>query len=149
MVLRFSINNHLLEAGIDEVGRGCLAGDIFAAAVILPKDFFHPLLNDSKQVKPSIREQLTPYIKQHAIAYNIAVAKIETIEKINILQATFLAMNLAIEGLKITPQFLAIDGNCFNPQKNIPYTCCKQGDTLYMHIAAASILAKTARDEYM
>lgn len=149
MALCFSLYTHLIEAGVDEVGRGCLAGDVFAAATILPKDFFHPLLNDSKQVKSATREELAIYIKKHAIAYHIASVNVEKIESINILQATFLAMHKAIDGLQIIPEHLAIDGNKFNPYKNIAHTCCKKGDAHYMHIAAASILAKTTRDAYM
>lgn len=141
--------NILIEAGCDEAGRGCYAGPVFAAAVILPTNFYHVLLNDSKQVKEKDRNELRIFIELNALAF--AVAKIDNneIDKINILKASFKAMHKAIDKLKITPQFLAIDGNRFYGYKNIPHQCIIKGDGKYANIAAASILAKTYRDEYM
>jgi ribonuclease HII len=139
----------LTEAGCDEAGRGCLAGPVFAAAVILPQDFRHPLLNDSKQLKESQRNELRVVIEQQAIAYAVASIDNEEIDRINILKASFKAMHEALARLLIQPQMLLIDGNRFNPYGNIPHTCVIQGDGIYASIAAASILAKTYRDEYM
>ncbi|WP_343304891.1 ribonuclease HII [Chitinophaga niabensis] len=139
----------LTEAGCDEAGRGCLAGPVFAAAVILPRDFRHPLLNDSKQLKESQRDELRVVIEQKAIAYAVASIDNEEIDRINILKASFKAMHEALARLLIQPQMLLIDGNRFNPYGNIPHTCVIQGDGIYASIAAASILAKTYRDEYM
>lgn len=139
----------LTEAGCDEAGRGCLAGPVFAAAVILPRDFHHPLLNDSKQLKERQRDELRVVIEQKAIAYAVASIDNEEIDRINILKASFKAMHEALARLLIKPQLLLIDGNRFNPYGNIPHTCVIQGDGIYASIAAASILAKTYRDEYM
>ena len=139
----------LTEAGCDEAGRGCLAGPVFAAAVILPRDFRLPLLNDSKQLKESERDELRVVIEQKAIAYAVASIDNEEIDRINILKASFKAMHEALARLLIQPQMLLIDGNRFNPYGNIPHTCVIQGDGIYASIAAASILAKTYRDEYM
>jgi ribonuclease HII len=139
----------LTEAGCDEAGRGCLAGPVFAAAVILPRDFRHPLLNDSKQLKESHRDELRVVIEEKAIAYAVASIDNEEIDRINILKASFKAMHEALARLLIQPQMLLIDGNRFNPYGNIPHTCVIQGDGIYASIAAASILAKTYRDEYM
>ncbi len=139
----------LTEAGCDEAGRGCLAGPVFAAAVILPAGFFHPLLNDSKKVLPRQRKELRAYIEQHAVAYCVASVDHEEIDRINILKASFKAMHLAIEGLKQIPGLLLIDGNRFPSYKSIPHHCIIKGDGKYASIAAASILAKTYRDEYM
>ena len=143
------INKQLIEAGIDEAGRGCYAGPVFAAAVILPKDFYHPLLNDSKLVSEKNRDILRPIIVKESIAYAVANVSNEEIDKINILQASFKAMHHAIEKLKLKPQHLLIDGNKFKPFKKIPHTCVVKGDSKYASIAAASILAKTYRDEFM
>ena len=137
------------EAGVDEAGRGCYAGPVFAAAVILPADFFHPLLNDSKQVTEKHRSLLRPIIEKESIAWAVAMVGNDDIDQINILQASFKAMHLAIEQLKQVPDFLLIDGNRFKPYNNIPHNCIIKGDGLYASIAAASILAKTHRDEYM
>ena len=137
------------EAGVDEAGRGCYAGPVFAAAVILPGDFFHPLLNDSKQVTEKHRALLRPIIEKESIAWAVAMMSNDDIDQINILQASFKAMHLAIEQLKQVPDFLLIDGNRFKPYNNIPHNCIIKGDGLYASIAAASILAKTHRDEYM
>ena len=139
----------LIEAGCDEAGRGCLAGPVFAAAVILPKDFFHPLLNDSKQVPEKHRLELRDFIESNAISYSVAKIDNNEIDRINILKASFKAMHQAVKKLSIPPGFLLIDGNRFTPYKKIPYQCIIQGDTIYSSIAAASILAKTYRDEYM
>lgn len=139
----------LIEAGCDEAGRGCLAGPVFAAAVILPKKFAHPLLNDSKQVTAKHREELRLVIEEKAIAWAVASIDNEEIDSINILKASFKAMHLALDGLIKKPQLLLIDGNRFIPYKKIPHHCIIKGDATYMSIAAASILAKTYRDEYM
>jgi ribonuclease HII len=139
----------LLEAGCDEAGRGCLAGPVFAAAVILPPDFHHPLLNDSKQVTPANRELLRTYIEDHAIAYAVASASVEEIDQENILNASFLAMHRAIAQLNPIPQLILVDGNRFKAYAGIPHQCFVKGDSQYAAIAAASILAKTYRDEYM
>lgn len=137
------------EAGLDEAGRGCYAGPVFAAAVILPVDFHHPLLNDSKQVSEKNRELLRPIIEKEAIAFAVASASVEEIDSINILQASYLAMHSAIAVLKKKPEFLLIDGNRFKPYPKIQHTCVIKGDGKFASIAAASILAKTYRDEYM
>lgn len=139
----------LLEAGSDEAGRGCYAGPVFAAAVILPRDFHHPLLNDSKQVSASQRELLKTVIESAAISYAVASVDNEEIDRINILKASYKAMHLAIEQLHLTPELLLIDGNRFIPYKKIPHHCIVKGDGKYASIAAASILAKTYRDAHM
>ena len=140
---------NLPEAGCDEAGRGCYAGPVFAAAVILPEGFYHPLLNDSKQVKEQQRYILRDFIEANAIAFAVGNVNNEEIDQINILKASFKAMHLAIDQLKIKPGFLLIDGNRFIPYGNIPHHCIIKGDGKYAHIAAASILAKTYRDDYM
>jgi ribonuclease HII len=140
---------NLIEAGCDEAGRGCLAGPVFAAAVILPDDFEHHLLNDSKQLTEEIRYQLRIEIEQKAVVYAVASVDNSEIDKINILNASFLAMHRAIEKLSLVPQFLIIDGNRFNKYGNVPHQCIVEGDAKYLSIAAASILAKTYRDDYM
>jgi len=139
----------LLEAGCDEAGRGCLAGPVFAAAVILPDDFEHELLNDSKQLTEEIRYELRVEIEQRAIAHAVGVVDNIEIDAINILNASFLAMHRAIEKLRLAPQFLIIDGNRFNKYRSVPHHCIVEGDAKYFSIAAASILAKTYRDDYM
>ena len=138
-----------IEAGCDEAGRGCLAGPVFAAAVILPPHFFHPLLNDSKQVKEEDRTTLRYFIERHAIAYAVASVDHAEIDRINILKASFKAMHLALDKLHLRPGFLIIDGNRFTAYNTTPHACIIQGDGIYASIAAASILAKTYRDEYM
>jgi ribonuclease HII len=148
-MLQSFFQNQLTEAGCDEAGRGCLAGPVFAAAVMLPRDFFHPLLNDSKQVAEKQREELRIFIEQHALDFSVAMVDHEEIDRINILQASFKAMHLAIHKLRKLPQLLLIDGNRFNPYSNIPHECIIQGDEQFASIAAASILAKTYRDDYM
>jgi len=137
------------EAGCDEAGRGCLAGPVVAAAVILPKDFKNELLNDSKKISEKNRNKLRIIIEAEATSWGIGFVSPNEIDKINILQASFLAMHRAIEQLQAKPKHLVIDGNKFNPFKKIPHTCIIKGDGKYMNIAAASILAKTHRDELM
>ena len=141
--------HEFIEAGCDEAGRGCLAGPVFAAAVILPADFEHALLNDSKLIAEPLRYELRTEIEQKAIAYAVASVDSLEIDEINILNASFLAMHRAIEKLHLAPQFLIIDGNRFNKHPNIPHACVVKGDSKYFSIAAASILAKTYRDDYM
>jgi ribonuclease HII len=148
-MLKGFYQTELIEAGLDEAGRGCLAGPVFAAAVILPGNFFHPLLNDSKQVKEENRNELRKIIEQEATAYAVASVDNHEIDSINILRASFKAMHLALDQLKKKPQLLLIDGNRFIKYKKIPHQCIVKGDSLYTSIAAASILAKTYRDEYM
>jgi ribonuclease HII len=137
------------EAGCDEAGRGCLAGPVFAAAVILPDGFYHSQLNDSKQLSLKQREILRPIIEGSALAWAVARVEPEEIDEINILNASFLAMHRALAQLKITPDFLLIDGPRFNPYSGIPHSCEIRGDGRFMSIAAASVLAKTHRDDYM
>ena len=139
----------LTEAGLDEAGRGCLAGPVFAAAVILPKAFSHPLLNDSKQVTPKNRNELRSIIEESALAFAVAGIDNEEIDRINILKASFKAMHRALDQLKAKPQLLLIDGNRFIKYKRTPHRCIVKGDATFTSIAAASILAKTYRDEYM
>ena len=139
----------LLEAGIDEAGRGCYAGPVFAAAVILPRDFYHPLLNDSKQVTKANRELLREVICSDSLAWSVAQVSPTEIDRINILQATYRAMHKAISGLTTQPEMLLIDGNRFRPYASIPHICMIKGDGKLANIAAASILAKTFRDDYM
>lgn len=149
MLKPYFSNKEIIECGCDEAGRGCLAGPVVAAAVVLPPDFSHPLLNDSKQLTDKQRRLLRPIIEENAIAHSVAFVSNEEIDKINILQASFLAMNNAVKGLSITPELLLIDGNRFKNQTEIPFQCVVKGDSLYQSIAAASILAKTYRDDYM
>lgn len=148
-MLKFNFSNFPSECGTDEAGRGCLSGPVTAAAVILPKDFKNSILNDSKQVSEKKRDFLRPYIEEHALAYSVAHVFPETIDKINILNASILAMHKAIETLKTKPEFIIVDGNRFKPFQNIPSKTIIKGDSKYLSIAAASILAKTYRDEYM
>lgn len=138
-----------IEAGIDEAGRGCYAGPVFAAAVILPGDFFHPLLNDSKQLNEKQRDLLRPIIEKESMAFAVAAIDNKVIDEINILQASFKAIHCCVDELKIKPGFLLIDGNHFKPYRSIPHQCIIKGDGKYASIAAASILAKTYRDEFM
>lgn len=139
----------VIEAGCDEAGRGCLAGDVYAAAVILPPDFTNELLNDSKQLNESQRYQLREVIEQEAVAWAVGIVTAEEIDKINILRASILAMHRAVDALKVRPEHLLIDGNKFNPYPGITHNTVVKGDATYMSIAAASILAKTYRDDYM
>jgi ribonuclease HII len=139
----------LIEAGCDEAGRGCLAGPVVAAAVILPQNFYLEGLNDSKKLTHKKRDELRPLIEKNALAWAVATVDHEEIDRINILNASFLAMHRAIEKLKIQPEYLSIDGNRFKAYPQIPHTCVIKGDGKYLNIAAASILAKTHRDEFM
>ncbi|HVM87284.1 MAG TPA: ribonuclease HII [Puia sp.] len=148
-MLKKKYQSVLIEAGCDEAGRGCFAGPVFAAAVILPQKFYHPLLNDSKQVKEENRYILRDFIEKNAAAYAVAQVDHDEIDRINILNASFKAMHLALDKLKIKPQFLLIDGNRFKPYNEIPHKCIIEGDAMYASVAAASILAKTYRDDYM
>lgn len=148
MLKRF-LHEDIIEAGLDEAGRGCYAGPVYAAAVILPKDFYHPLLNDSKQVNEKNRNILRTYIEEHALAWSVAYCSVEEIESLNILKASFTAMHKAIDGLKKKPGFLLVDGNRFIKYKTMAHLCIVGGDAEYASIAAASILAKTWRDEHM
>ena len=141
--------NELIEAGCDEAGRGCLAGPVFAAAVILPKDFQHEVLTDSKQLTEKERYELRTYIETEALAFAVGQVDHLEIDRINILNASFLAMHRALEQLSVTPQLILVDGNRFKSYKEIPHECIVQGDGKYFSIAAASILAKTYRDDYM
>jgi len=138
-----------IEAGCDEAGRGCLAGPVFAAAVILPKNFSHPKLNDSKKLTAKQRDALRIIIENEAVAYSVQLCTPKEIDKINILNASILAMHRAIDSLKAKPEFLLIDGNRFKPYPNISHKCIVKGDSKFASIAAASVLAKTYRDEYM
>ncbi|MFN6294592.1 MAG: ribonuclease HII [Bacteroidota bacterium] len=138
-----------LEAGLDEAGRGCYAGPVFAAAVILPKDFHHPLLNDSKQLKEKQRDTLRPIIEKEAISFAVSQISHEEIDQINILKASIKAMHQAVTLLKKKPGLLLVDGNRFIPFKKIPHQCFVKGDGRFASIAAASILAKTYRDQWM
>lgn len=138
-----------IEAGCDEVGRGCLAGPVVAAAVILPKSYSHEILNDSKQLNREERLQLREEIQRDAIAWAVAEVSSEEIDKINILKASFKAMHIALDNLKIKPDLLLVDGNRFEPYGELPFECIIKGDATYLSIAAASVLAKTYRDELM
>jgi len=140
---------NVVEVGTDEAGRGCLAGPVVAAAVILPAHFEHPFLNDSKQLTEKQREQLRPFIEENALAFAVGFVFQDKIDEINILQASILAMHIAIEKLTIIPQHIIVDGNKFKPFKNIPHTTIVKGDAKFMSIAAASVLAKTYRDDFM
>lgn len=139
----------IIEAGCDEAGRGCLAGDVYAAAVILPPDFKNDLLNDSKQLTEAQRYQLREVIEREAVAWAVGIVTAAEIDKINILRASILAMHRAVDALKVRPEHLLIDGNKFNPYPGITHNTVVKGDATYMSIAAASILAKTYRDDYM
>ena len=139
----------LVEAGCDEAGRGCLAGSVFAAAVILPPDFYHPLLNDSKQMTERRREQLRAIIEREAVAWSVQEVTAERIDIINILNASIEGMNLAIRALSTMPEYIVVDGNRFHTDLTIPWRTIVKGDGKYANIAAASVLAKTHRDEYM
>lgn len=148
-MLKSFFRKNEIEAGCDEAGRGCLAGPVFAAAVILPKRFKHPLLNDSKLMSEKHRELLRPIIEEKAIAWAVAQVDPLEIDDINILNASFLAMHRSVDQLKTTPTLLLIDGNRFNPYPNIVHKCIIKGDSKFRSIAAASVLAKTYRDDFM
>lgn len=138
-----------VEAGCDEAGRGCLAGPVFAAAVILPKDFVHPVLTDSKQLNAKQRNSLRQVIQREALSWAVGVVDPAEIDRINILNASFLAMHRALDQLQVRPTSLLIDGNRFKPYQRIPFYCMVKGDARFLSIAAASVLAKTYRDDYM
>lgn len=148
-MLKSYYQKSFIEAGCDEAGRGSYAGPVFAAAVILPETFCHPLLNDSKLLTATEREALRPLIEEAAVAYAVAKVDVEEIDAINILRASLKAMHHAIEQLAVTPSFLLIDGNYFTPYPKVPHRCFVKGDGTYAAIAAASILAKTYRDDHM
>jgi ribonuclease HII len=148
MLLPF-YQDKFVEAGLDEAGRGCYAGPVFAAAVILPKSFHHPLLNDSKQLNEKERDLLRPIIENESISFSVCQVSNEEIDSINILQASFKAMHLSLKKLQVQPELLLVDGNRFKRYKKIKHHCIVGGDGIYSSIAAASILAKTYRDEYM
>lgn len=148
-MLKIALNNDCVEAGCDEAGRGCLAGPVFAAAVILPPNFENEELNDSKQLNEKKRDKLRSVIEEQALAWAIGIVSAKEIDEINILNASFLAMHRAISQLKIKPDHLIIDGNRFKKYEDISHSCIVKGDSLFLSIAAASILAKTHRDEYM
>ena len=148
-MLENTYQQELIEAGCDEAGRGCLAGSVFAAAVILPRDFYHPLLNDSKQMTERQRNILRGVIEREAVAWAVAEVSAARIDEINILKASIEGMNIAAANLKVAAEFLAIDGNRFISHTGLPYKCIVKGDGKYADIAAASVLAKTHRDEYM
>ena len=148
-MLRAYFQKKKVEAGCDEAGRGCLAGPVFAAAVILPRDFSHPLLNDSKQVTEPVRLELRKVIEENALAFAVGIVSHEEIDRINILKASFKAMHLALDQLAIRPELLLIDGNRFVAYQDIGHHCIIGGDATFASIAAASILAKTYRDDHM
>jgi len=144
-----SFSGNRTEAGCDEAGRGCLAGPVVAAAVILPDTFHHPLLNDSKQLNHSQRNILRPIIEAEALSWAVGIIEPEEIDAINILRASFKAMHVALKQLSVQPELILVDGNRFDPYPQIPHQCIIKGDGKYMSIAAASVLAKTHRDEIM
>ena len=148
-MLETTFQTKLIEAGCDEAGRGCLAGSVSAAAVILPPDFYHPLLNDSKQMTERRRNELREIIEREALAWSVQEVTAERIDQINILNASIEGMNLALKALSIKPEFIVIDGNRFKTDLDTPYHTIVKGDGKYANIAAASVLAKTHRDEYM
>ncbi len=148
-MLKSNFSGFPLEAGTDEAGRGCLSGPVVAAAVILPKDFTHPFLNDSKQLSEKKREELRPFIEENALAFGVSFVWQDEVDKINVLQASINGMHRSIDMLEIQPEFIIIDGNKFKNYKDIPHQTIVKGDAKYLSIAAASVLAKTYRDEYM
>ncbi|MBR5770596.1 MAG: ribonuclease HII [Alistipes sp.] len=148
-MLATTFQRELIEAGCDEAGRGCLAGSVFAAAVILPPDFHHPLLNDSKQMTERRRNQLREIIEREALAWHVAEVTAERIDQINILHASIEGMNIALKALSTPPEYIVVDGNRFYTDLATPWRTIVKGDGKYANIAAASVLAKTHRDEYM
>lgn len=148
-MLQGNFSDFLLEVGTDEAGRGCLSGPVVAAAVILPKNFSHPFLNDSKQISEKKRQVLRPFIEENAVAFGISFVMQVEIDELNILQASITAMHRAIDVLKVVPEFIIVDGNKFRKYHKIPHETIVKGDAKFKSIAAASILAKTYRDEYM
>ena len=148
-MLKSNYSNKKFEAGTDEAGRGCLCGPVVAAAVILPRDFEHPFLNDSKQLTEKQRKELRPFIEKNAVAFGISFVDEKEVDKINVLQASITAMHRSIELLQPQPEFIIVDGNKFKPYKDIQHETIVKGDSKFMSIAAASVLAKTHRDEFM
>ena len=148
-MLKLKINQNLIECGTDEAGRGCLAGPVTAAAVILPNNFRHPFLTDSKQLSEKKRSELKTIIEREAICYKVVHVMMDEIDQINILNASILAMHRAIKALSCPPEYIAVDGNRFKPYGKTPFECVVKGDGKFLHIAAASILAKTYRDKFM
>jgi len=148
-MLRSSLSDHLIEAGCDEAGRGCLAGPVFAAAVIFPLDYFNEQLNDSKKISANQRNTLRPVIENDALAWAVAMVDNQEIDSINILKASIKAMHLALDKLVLRPELILVDGNRFKSYKNIDHQCVVKGDGIFLSIAAASVLAKTYRDDYM
>ena len=148
-MLQSNYSGFKLEAGTDEAGRGCLSGPVVAAAVILPEDFYHPLLNDSKQLSEKNRNLLKPIIEEEALAFGVSFIYQEEVDEINVLQASIIGMHRALDALKIQPEFIIVDGNKFKNYNDIPHKTIVKGDSKYLSIAAASVLAKTYRDAYM
>ena len=148
-MLKLNYSGFSLEAGTDEAGRGCLSGPVVAAAVILPEGFTHPFLNDSKQISEKKREELRPFIEENVLAFAVSFVWQQEVDKINVLQASITAMHRSINALKITPEFIIVDGNRFRDYNKVPHQTIVKGDAKYLSIAAASILAKTYRDDYM
>jgi ribonuclease HII len=148
-MLQLNYSGFSLEAGTDEAGRGCLSGPVVAAAVILPEDFTHPFLNDSKLLSEKKREEVRPFIETHAVAFGVSFVWQREVDEINVLQASITGMHRAITALKITPEFIIVDGNKFRDYKQIAHKTIVKGDAKYLSIAAASVLAKTYRDDYM
>lgn len=148
-MLKLNYSGFLLEVGTDEAGRGCLSGPVVAAAVILPQDFEHPFLNDSKLLSEKKRKELRPFIEENALAFSVSFIDNQEVDDINVLQASITGMHRAIEGLTVEPEFIIVDGNRFNLYKDIPHETIIKGDAKFMSIAAASVLAKTYRDDFM
>ena len=148
-MLKLNYSGYTLEAGTDEAGRGCLSGPVVAAAVILPDNFQHELLNDSKQLSEKKRKELRPYIEERALAFGVSFIHQEEVDELNVLQASITGMHRSIKQLNINPEFIIVDGNKFKPFQEVPHQTIVKGDAKFMSIAAASVLAKTYRDEYM
>jgi ribonuclease HII len=148
-MLKPALTDDLVEAGCDEAGRGCLAGPVYAAAVILPKDYRDPLLNDSKKLTARQRQELRAVIEREALSWAVASVDNQVIDQVNILNASILAMHKALDNLSLKPQLILVDGNRFHSYRNLPHRCIIKGDATYMSIAAASVLAKTYRDDFM
>jgi ribonuclease HII len=148
-MLKLNYSGFSLEAGTDEAGRGCLCGPVVAAAVILPDNFTHPFLNDSKQLSKKKREEVRPFIEQYALAFSVSFVGQQEVDEINVLMASITGMHRAITALKIIPEFIIVDGNKFIDYKEIPHETIVKGDAKFLSIAAASVLAKTYRDDYM
>lgn len=148
-MLKNNYSGYILEAGTDEAGRGCLSGPVVAAAVILPENFEHPFLNDSKQLSEKQRRKLRPFIEEHALTFGVSFVDEKEVDKINVLQASITGMHRSVDQLNPKPEYIIVDGNKFKPYKEIPHETIVKGDAKYLSIAAASVLAKTYRDEFM